>query len=193
MERSPFTYIRTNTEQALSWADNPYKEPCHAEMSSVVLYKISLLHRVILPKDQTPHLDALPRRAYVELGLKSRMRRPACPAIFLRVEALDHQRLLRRHPRRIVPSVAGVVGEIESLEALASRNRAPVALGRQQGEDLAEIGLGAGAGVADGEGVAQDGTPDRSPHVDNGPSRFREAGGVRGREVLVKDLLGSVV
>lgn len=77
--------------------------------------------------------------------------------------------------------MAWIVGDIESLEALAPRNLAPFALGRQEGKNLAKIGLSAGACVADGERVSQNGTSDRPPHVDDGPSRFREPFGVGGR------------
>src|SRR5260221_4920466 len=74
------------------------------------------------PENQRAHLDALTRR---RVGRAARIfersvRGEARAAVVLRVVALQQDRLVRRHPRKVVPAMLRVVEEAEDFaDALA--------------------------------------------------------------------------
>ena len=81
-----------------------------------------LFRTLVLPKNQTSHLNTLPPGALIPLSLKRTMRTPPRPSIKFRVKALNTQHLLGRHLTRIIPLVRRVRGNIPKIEPLALRH-----------------------------------------------------------------------
>ena len=86
------------------------------------------------------------------------MRHSSCTTIFLGVEDLEHQRVIRRHMALVVPAMSRVGLDVPRLEVFAPRDIfICVALrGRQVSCYTDEVRFLDCAGIADGERVARD-------------------------------------
>lgn len=110
------------------------------------------------------------------------MRRPPRNSLLLRIKLLDQQRLIRLHPRRIVPLVLPVCFDLPRLRPRPRREVVAV-LGSDQ--CLGEIRVQSDqvlllrcSSVTTGEVVASHGVKG-APEVDDCPAGFLEFFGVR--------------
>lgn len=155
-----------------------YRRRCKRYHSCELLF--TLMPLLIVPERETPNLNALSSGTEIRFSRKRSVWTSPRVYMLTRIELLDQERLVRCHPRGVVPLV-GTWPTRFHLPRFRTRARRKAVTSLRLGQRFGKFGVhgyqiffGHRTRVADGEVVAVNFVK-RSPEIDDGPPTLLES------------------